>query len=78
MASTQALLRETAESKGQSIAYSGVTVEEAWARLAEGDVSGHNDALDQAIRTTQHVETFDSVVLAQLSMTVFLLSHPFP
>ncbi len=78
VASTQALLRETAESMGQSIAYSGVTVEEAWARLAEGDVDGHNDALDHAIRTAQHVETFDSVVLAQLSMTVFLLSHPSP
>jgi hypothetical protein len=78
VASTQALLRETADDMNQSIAFSGVTVEDAWECLAAGDVSGHNQALDQAIRAAMRAEALDSVVLAQLSMTVFLLSHPDP
>jgi hypothetical protein len=76
--STQALLRETADDMERFIAFSGITVEDAWERLAEGDVSGHNQALDRAIHAALRAEIFDSVVLAQLSMTVFLLSHPDP
>jgi aspartate/glutamate racemase len=76
--STQALLRETADDLGQSVTFSGVTVEEAWYRLAEGDVEGHNALLAMAIREAQAAEKIDSVVLAQLSMTVFLLSYPDP
>jgi hypothetical protein len=76
--STQALLRETADDVGQTIDFSGLTVEDAWARLAVGDVNGHNEALDRAIRAALRAEAFDSVVLAQLSMAVFLLSHPNP
>jgi hypothetical protein len=78
VASTQALLRETAHDMNRPIAFSGITVEDAWERLAAGDVSGHNHALDQAIRAAMRAEPLDSVVLAQLSMTVFLLSHPDP
>jgi aspartate/glutamate racemase len=78
VASTQALLRETAGEMGAELDFAGVTVEEAWRRLAAGDVQGHNDALAAAIRTSLEKEAITSVVLAQLSMTVFLLSYPDP
>jgi len=76
--STQALLRETAEEMGREVTFTGVTVEEAWERLAVGDVLGHNQALARAIRDHKSREGIGCVVLAQLSMTVFLLSHPDP
>ena len=76
--STHALLYETAEELGKPIAFRGLDVTEAWHRLAAGDVSGHNDRLAQAIRKSLQHETIDCVVLAQLSMTVFLLSYPDP
>jgi aspartate/glutamate racemase len=76
--STQMLLRETADDLGVPISFSGVTIEEAWHRLAEGDVTQHNMLLAEAIRKAQTEEKIDSVVLAQLSMTVFLLSYPDP
>jgi aspartate/glutamate racemase len=78
VASTQALLRETAAEAGTSIDFVGETVEEAWYCLAEGDVVGHNQHLMQAIRRVQKQNAIDSVVLAQLSMTVFQLSYPDP
>lgn len=78
VASTQALLRETAQETGTQIDFAGETVEEAWHRLAEGDVQGHNELLARTIRACQKNETIDSVVLAQLSMTVFLLTYPDP
>lgn len=78
VASTQTLLRETADEFGKSIAFAGETVEAAWYRLAAGDVRAHNEILAQAIRAHQQKEKIDSVVLAQLSMTVFLLSYPDP
>lgn len=78
VASTQALLRETAAELNTSIDFSGETVESAWHRLAVGDVQSHNELLAGAIRTHQQAEKIDSVVLAQLSMTVFLLSYPDP
>jgi len=78
VASTQTLLRETAAEFGKTIAFAGETVEAAWYRLAEGEVREHNEILAQAIRVHQQKETIDSVVLAQLSMTVFLLSYPDP
>ena len=65
-------------SRGRRSLSTAMTVEEAWHRLAEGDVQGHNDALARAIRAQQAAGRIDSVVLAQLSMTVFLLSHPDP
>ena len=76
--STQALLRETAQEMGRTVAFSGVTVEEAWHALAAGDVAAHNAALAESIQACLAQETITSVVLAQLSMTVFLLSYPDP
>jgi len=78
VASTEALLAEAAADSGVKLAFVGATVEAAWHRLAEGDVAGHNELLAQAIRAQQAAGRIDSVVLAQLSMTVFLLSHPDP
>ena len=78
VASTQMLLRETADEFGTTIDFCGDTVETAWYRLAAGEVEAHNAILAQAIRARQQSERIDSVVLAQLSMTVFLLSHPDP
>lgn len=75
--STQALLRETAESLGETVSFSGVTVHEAWECLAEADIAGHNRHLAEAIRTKLAEEPdIQCVVLAQLSMTVFLLTYP--
>lgn len=76
--STQALLQETAQRLGKTVASTGVTVEEAWERLGEGDVEGHNNLLAQAIREATAREPLGCVVLAQLSMTVFALSYPHP
>ncbi len=76
--STQALLRETAADLDGTIAFSGLTNEDAWHRLAVGDVQGHNEILAGAIRDHLAEEPCDSVVLAQLSMTVFLFSYPDP
>ncbi len=76
--STQALLRETAAELGCEVAFSGLTVEAAWHHLAQGDVDAHNQALAAAIRRSVQEEEIGCVVLAQLSMTVFLLSYPDP
>lgn len=76
--STQALLRETAERLGREVSFSGVSVPEAWDLLAAGDVLGHNQVLEAAIRAKLAEEPIGCVVLAQLSMTVFMLSHPDP
>ncbi len=74
--STQDLLRETAEQMGKEVSFTGVTVESAFDLLGEGDIVGHNEIIAEAIRETQQKESIDSVVLAQLSMTVFKLSYP--
>jgi Asp/Glu/hydantoin racemase len=76
--STQALLDETARQLGQSIAYEGITVEAAWEKLGQGYVQEHNEALADAIRSALGRRPYASVVLAQLSMTAFLLSYPDP
>jgi aspartate/glutamate racemase len=78
VASTQMLLRETANELSASIDFIGETIESAWHSLAKGDVQGHNTLLAQAIRSRQKSEQIDSVVLAQLSMTIFLLTFPNP
>ena len=75
---TQALLRETAEEMGKEVNYTGLDVEEAWYKLASGDVEGHNEAIAESVRTTLKNEEIGCVVLAQLSMTLFLLSYPVP
>jgi hypothetical protein len=76
--STQALLREAAAAMGCTVTLTGLTVEEAWERLAIGDVLGHNRALADAIRASLIHTEIGCVVLAQLSMSVFLFSHPDP
>ncbi len=79
VASTQALLRETAQAAGRTISFDGLDVPAAWHCLAAGDVIGHNAALAEAIRARLAADaSLSSVVLAQLSMTVFLLSYPDP
>ncbi len=75
---TQALLRETADDLSKKVSYSGLNIKAAWYKLAEGNVQGHNQALEAGIRASLAEEKFGCVVLAQLSMTVFLLSHPDP
>lgn len=78
VASTQALLNETAIEMDGPLDFVGETVEEAWHQLADGNVQAHNDLIAQAIRDHLGKGMIDSVVLAQLSMTVFLLSYPDP
>jgi aspartate/glutamate racemase len=75
---THALLRETAAELGAPVRYSGLVVEEAWQRLAVGDVEGHNRRLAEGILKHIREQEAGCVVLAQLSMTVFLLSYPNP
>jgi hypothetical protein len=77
VASTQALLTETAERLGSSIQYDGLTVEEAWTKLAAGDVVGHNEIIASAIRAASP-ENYSCVVLAQLSMSAFAFSFSDP
>jgi hypothetical protein len=77
VASTQALLTETAERVGGSIQYDGLTLEEAWHRLAAGDIQGHNEIIAAAIRAAQP-SRYACVVLAQLSMAAFAFSFPEP
>ncbi len=77
VASTQALLTETATRSGTSLQFEGVTLEEAWEKLAAGDIAGHNQAIAAAIRAA-HPEKFRCVVLAQLSMSAFAFTYPEP
>jgi aspartate/glutamate racemase len=76
VASTQALLRETAARVGAKVSFAGATVEDAFYRLGRGDIAGHNRVVARAIRTAQRRTRIDTVVLAQLSMSVFALEHP--
>ncbi len=76
--STQALLAEVAAQAGREVTACGLSVEEAWERLAKGDVAGHNRALADAIRGHLKRERVDCVVLAQLSMSAFSFTYPDP
>jgi hypothetical protein len=76
--STQALLREVAGEVGRAVSITGALVEDAWNCLARGDVEEHNAILAKTIRGQMQAEEIGCVVLAQLSMTVFLLSYPDP
>lgn len=76
--STQALLQETAQEKQREIDFTGTTVEECFELLGEGNIREHNRLIAEAIRNVQTKEKIDSVVLAQLSMTVFVLTYPDP
>ena len=76
--STQALLVETAQRMGKTIDSTGVTLEDAWLQLAQGNIETHNGLLAKAIREAQSRESIGCVVLAQLSMTIFAFSFPDP
>lgn len=76
--STQALLREVAEVRGRRVSMSGALVEDAWKALARGEVEEHNRILAKRIRIQKKEQGIGCVVLAQLSMSVFLLSYSDP
>lgn len=76
--STQELLLETATKFGKKISFAGVTVEEAFGFLGKGDIAAHNKVISMAIRSSIQKEHISSVVLAQLSMSVFSFSYPDP
>ena len=78
VASTQALLRETAERMGSCMTFSGATVEKAFDLLGQGRVMEHNELIADTIRKALSEEKADAVVLAQLSMSVFSFSFPDP
>jgi len=74
--STQALLEETADRMNKTISFTGATVEEAFHLLGDGNIKAHNETIAKAIREVQKKESIDSVVLAQLSMSVFAFAYP--
>ena len=76
VSSTQALLRETAARLKKNLEFDGATIEEAFALLGTGDIARHNRLIARAIRAAQKRGPLSSVVLAQLSMSVFVLEHP--
>jgi hypothetical protein len=76
--STQALLQEVAAETHHDIQFTGALIEDAWHSLARGEIVEHNDILANAIQAHIKTEEIGCVVLAQLSMTIFLLSHPDP
>jgi hypothetical protein len=76
--STQALLGEVAAEKGRKVSLTGILVEEAWQALSRGQVEEHNELLAKAIRSHTKTEDVGCAILAQLSMTVLLLSYPDP
>lgn len=76
VSSTQALLRETAARLKREVSFDGATVEEAFDSLGRGDITHHNRAIERALRAAQKRGKIDTVVLAQLSMSVFALEHP--
>jgi len=78
MDSTRTLLLEVAAEMGRPVRAMGVLVEPAWEALAKGNVEEHNEILAQTIRDMKKAKEISSVVLAQLSMSIFLLSHPDP
>lgn len=76
--STQELLQETANRLEKKVEFTGVTVEEAFELLGKGEIDKHNKIIADAIRKVQSSEKIDIVVLSQLSMSVFIFSHPDP
>jgi hypothetical protein len=73
---TRSLLLETAERLGRHVEVECATIEEAFERLGEGDVEGHNEAIAEVLRARCAAGRFDVAVLAQLSMSVFVFSYP--
>jgi len=77
VASTQAMLEEVAQLSGVPVSYDGILAEDAWSRLAQGDVDGHNRILADIIQQRAR-EKYACIVLAQLSMSAFLFTFPDP
>ena len=75
---TQSLLREVGAGLKRDVSFTGALVEAAWDHLSNGDIAGHNAVLADAIHERMRTEQIGSVILAQLSMSVFLLSYPNP
>jgi hypothetical protein len=75
---TQSLLREVGTGLKRDVSFTGALVETAWDHLSNGDIAGHNAVLADAIHEKMRTEQIGSVILAQLSMSVFLLSYPNP
>jgi len=73
---TRRLLEETAAQMGRSITHAGATVEDAFHLLGEGKVEEHNEVIARAIREAMAKQEITTVVLAQLSMTIFKLTYP--
>ena len=73
---TKALLTETADSLGRSVEVECAVTEDAFHLLGAGDIRGHNEAIARLVRDKLTAGRFDSVVLAQLSMSVFAFSYP--
>lgn len=78
MESTQSLLEEVAAEARRTVSSTGLLVQPAWEALARGNVEEHNEILAQTIRDMTNEMRISSVVLAQLSMSIFLLSFPDP
>lgn len=92
--STGLLLRETAGRMGKAVPeIRTVTTERCFELLGEGNIEGHNALIADAIREVMGVSALAGgapvgatpssvqpagIVLAQLSMAVFLLEHPDP
>ena len=76
--STRALLMEVAVGMGREALVTGLLVKPAWDALARGEVEEHNAILAETIREQVKSQETGCVVLAQLSMSIFLLSHPDP
>lgn len=74
--STRELLRETATRLRREVLFTIVTVEEAFRLLGYGDIESHNRLIAETIRQRIRIEKIRSVVLAQLSMSVFKFSYP--
>lgn len=76
--STRELLETAASQIGErnALTYYGAKTEEAFHRLGQGDVRGHNRCIEKAIRDAMAKQAVDKIVLAQMSMSVFKLEHP--
>ncbi len=76
--STQDLLKETAGRFGKTVTFTGVSIEEAFDLLGQGEIEKHNQIIAEAIREACSHEEIGIVVLAQLSMSVFSFTYPDP
>lgn len=76
VSSTQSLLRETAARLRQKVEFDGATVEEAFELLGRGELHRHNRLIARAIEKARKRGPLTTVVLAQLSMSVFALEYP--